>query len=306
MKCIQNLIAATLIKNGFAQCSSISIKQDLFKANQFVVDVDVPVSHLRSFLAKYLAAHCPDYSGGVDDHPLGMYCREAHLLSAGPITLSSLRFSVPLSLTHLRLLGHPPELLHSGPNRERLEYVYYRASNAGKDLILGLVENGSGFLSYIFDRLQACLMAVMPLARSLLTKVVENSETRELCKFFSERSAVTARIMVVKVGADMVDDILCKGWIVDTLSEADKYLIHLKRYISGRVMKRHIYAELLRPDVGRHTDSSLSGQFSAPVIATEYLLTGVKRDSIFQKAVNNSVKSVERLQKSREEDALYM
>ncbi len=306
MKSINNLIAATLIKNGFEQYSSISISQDLLQAKQFIVDVDVPVSALRPFLGKYLTERCPDYSGNVDDHPLGIYCRNAHLLSAGPITLSSFRFTVPLSLSHLRLLGHQPDLLHAGPNRERLEYVYYRASNDGKDLILGLVENGSGFLSYIFDRLQTCLMAVMPLARSVLDKTMENSVTRELCEFFSERSAVTARIMVEKVAPELIDEILCNGWVVETTSDADKYIVHLNRYISGRVMKRHIYAELLQPENGVYIGSTLAGKYSSPVIVTEYRLTDIKCDSIYQKAINHSVKTLQNVRKSRVEDVLYM
>jgi len=306
MKCIQNLIAATLIKNGFAQCSGIRITQDILQAKRFVVDVDIPVSSLLPFLGKYLASNCQGYSGIADDHPLEMYCRSAHLLSAGPVNLSSLRFSVPLTLTHLRLLSGQPELLHSGPNRDRLEYVFYRTSTAGKDLILGLVEKGSDFLSFIFDRLQTCLMAVMPLARSLLEKVLENSVTRPLCEFISERSGVAARIVVEKVVPGMVDEILCNGWTVETLSEADKYLIHLQRYLSGRVMKRHIYAEIHQPESGVSTVSTLAGKYSAPVIVTEYRLTGIKCDVIFQKAINHAVKTLQDVKCSRDQDALYM
>jgi len=306
MKCIQNLIAATLIKNGFAQCSGIRITQELLQAKQFVVDVDIPVSSLLPFLGKYLASHCQEYSGSADDHPLGMYCRNAHLLSAGPVNLSSLRFSVPLTLTHLRLLSGQPELLHSGSNRDRLEYVFYRTSTYGKDLILGLVEKGSDFISFIFDRLQTCLMAVMPLARTLRDKVLENSVTRPLCEFISERSGLTARIVVEKVGPGMIDEILCTGWTVETLSEADKYLVHLQRYLSGRVMKRHIYAEILQPESEVLTVSTLAGKHSAPVIVTEYRLTGIKCDAIFQKAINHAVKTLQDVKCSRDHDALYM
>ncbi|MBL5885694.1 hypothetical protein I7V28_19525 [Lelliottia amnigena] len=306
MKCIQNLIAATLIKNGFAQCSGIHISQDILQAKQFVVDVDIPVSSLLPFLGKYLASHCHEYSGSADDHPLAMFCRNAHLLSAGPVNLSSLRFSVPLTLTHLRLLIGNPELLHSGPNRDRLEYVFYRTSTTGKDLILALVEKGSDFINFILDRLQTCLMAVMPLARSLLDKVLENSVTRPLCEFMSERSGVTAKIVVEKVVPGIVDEILCTGWTVETLSQADKYLIHLKRYLSGRVMKRHIYAEIFQPECEVSTESTLVGKYSAPVIVTEYRLTSIKCDAIFQKAINHAVKTLQDVKCSRDLDALYM
>ncbi|MDD8137603.1 hypothetical protein LAW13_21155 [Escherichia coli] len=135
MKAIYKIIEAMLVKMGFEGAVIQSVNLETGVIQSLVVKADIPVRTLMPHLRRYLRDCEPLWGHDVDYHPIAQYCSGAALLKAGPVTLETFRFEVSVSTAHLRLVDVEPDCLNEGVNREKLEYVYYRSSNADKDWI---------------------------------------------------------------------------------------------------------------------------------------------------------------------------
>ena len=306
MKAIDKLVEASLVKLGFFGVEVLEIACGDKPQQQLVVDVDIPVRALMPFLTKFLRECEPKFTGRTEDHPIGKYCLGGAMLKAGPVNLGSFRFSVRVSASHLRLLTSPPEMLHEGFNREKLEYVYYRSGIIGKDLILGLVEQGGPFITYLHDLIQTGLMEKMPLINAVLEKVLESSCSQILKTFYSEQHQLDTQIVAEAVPVSVADTIIASDWLVNTVSGADKYFNHLQRYLSGRVMRRRIFAVLDCQGEQPFAAKANLGSFTSPLLVTEYLMTGHKSASLYRKAINNSLKQLPSCFIKHDSEALYM
>lgn len=306
MKAIYKLIEAMLVKMGFDGAVVQSVNLETRPIQNLVVKADIPVRTLIPYLARYLRDWELLSTHDVDAHPVARYCSGAALLKAGPVTLETLQFEVSVSASHLRLVAVEPHWLNEGVNRDKLEYVYYRSCNTGKDLILGLVEHGQNFISHLHDLLYTSLSTALPQICSVSEKVAESSVPKVVTTFFSVEHQINAQIVVEPIPVSVADQIITSDWNVSTVSGADKYLNHVNRYLSGRVMKRRIYAVLESSDAGPLTLDTNLGCFTSPLLVTEYKMVQSHSSSLYRKAINNSLKQVYSYVPEHPDELLYM
>ncbi|EOZ4936734.1 TPA: hypothetical protein I8509_004106 [Citrobacter freundii] len=306
MKAIYKLIEAMLVKMGFEGAAIQSVNLETGVIQSLVVKVDIPVRTLKPHLMRYLRDWEPLWGPDVDNHPVAQYCSGAVLLKAGPVTLETLQFEVSVSAAHLRLVDVEPDWLNEGVNREKLDYVYYRSSNADKDLILGMVENGHNFISHLHGQLRSRLSQVLPLIFAVTEKVAESSVPQVLTRFFSVDHQINTQIVVEPVPVSVADQIISANWDVSSISGADKFLNHVNRYLSGRVMKRRIYAVIESCNDGPLTLDANLGCFTSPLLVTEYKMVQSHSSSLYRKAINNSLKQINSYAPEHSDDLLYM
>lgn len=306
MKAIYKLFEAMLVKMGFDGAAIQSVNLDTGIIQNLVVKADIPVRALIPHLTRYLRDWEHLSGPDVENHPVAKFCSGAALLKAGPVTLETFRFEVSLSAAHLRLVDVEPDWLNEGVNREKLEYVYYRSSNSDKDLILGMVEHGHNFISYLHDFLRSRLSSDLPLIFAVTEKVAKSSVPQVVTTFFSVDHQINAQIVVEPVPASVADQIISGDWDVSSVSGADKFLNHVNRYLSGRVMKRRIYAVIEACGGGHLTLDANLGCFTSPLLITEYKMVHPRSSSLYRKAVNNSLKQVNSYASEHTDDLLYM
>ena len=224
MKAIYKIIEAMLVKMGFegAVIQSVNLETGVIQSR--VVKADIPVRTLMPHLRRYLRDCEPLWGHDVDYHPIAQYCSGAALLKAGPVTLETFRFEVSVSTAHLRLVDIEPDCLNEGVNREKLEYVYYRSSNADKDLILGMVEKGHNFINHLHELLRSRLSTALPLIFAVTEKIAESSVPQVVTSFFSVDHQINAQIVVEPVPVSVADQIISADWNVCSVSGADKFL----------------------------------------------------------------------------------
>ncbi|EJT6451631.1 hypothetical protein N2U44_004954, partial [Salmonella enterica subsp. enterica serovar Kentucky] len=169
-------------------------------------------------------------------------------------------------------------------------YVYYRSDLASKDLILGLVEHGSPFIKHLHGLIQKRILNEFSLIFSVLEKILESAKPQILACFHSVDYEMNVKIIAEAIPETVSNQIVTSDYIVNSISDADKFINHVRRYLAGRVMKRRIYAEL---DVCEET-SSISlvnlGCFTSPLLVTEYQMFKPHSSGLYRKAINNSLK----------------
>lgn len=306
MKAIYKIIEAMLVKMGFEGAVIQSVNLETGVIQSLVVKADIPVRTLMPHLRRYLRDCEPLWGHDVDYHPIAQYCSGAALLKAGPVTLETFRFEVSVSTAHLRLVDVEPDCLNEGVNREKLEYVYYRSSNADKDLILGMVEKGHNFINHLHELLRSRLSTALPLIFAVTEKIAESSVPQVVTSFFSVDHQINAQIVVVPVPVSVADQIISADWNVCSVSGADKFLNHVNRYLSGRVMKRRIYAVIEACDGGSLSLNANLGCFTSPLLVTEYKMVQSHSSSLYRKAINNSLKQVNSYAPEHSDDLLSM
>ncbi|ECO1401851.1 hypothetical protein AC866_21095 [Salmonella enterica subsp. enterica serovar Kentucky] len=290
MNAIQKLVESILVKMGFvgAVVENIYLDSKPFRHIRFVADI--PVISFLPHLVKYLKGADHLYCGNDDLHPLFIYFSEAATLKAGPVNLANFRFEVSIASTHLRLVSEQPDLLIKGFNRDNLEYVYYRSDLAYKDLILGLVEHGSPFIKHLHGLIQKRILNEFSLIFFVLEKILESAKPQILACFHSVDYEMNVKIIAEAIPETVSNQIVTSDYIVNSISDADKFINHVRRYLAGRVMKRRIYAEL---DVCEET-SNISlvnlGCFTSPLLVTEYQMFKPHSSGLYRKAINNSLK----------------
>lgn len=289
MKAIVKFVEALLLKMGLANVQVDINNQDLASHNRFAIEMEIPVISLIPFFKRYMDETDPSFNEDVLNHPVGKYLLAANSLKAGPVSLSNFHFTVVVPASHVRLLMRQPELLHEGVNREKLEYVYYRSDLVRKDIVLGMVERGSPFIRYMHDLIQSKLLAQSATMNAVLDKVECNALPQLVTEFFSEEHQINTIIYSEAVPVTVADLIISADWKITSVSMADKYLNHVQRYLSGRVMKRRIYVTF---DAQSFIMSDMNGKHElkmSPLLVTEYQLTGAKSAALYRKLVNKSL-----------------
>ncbi|EDL1270646.1 hypothetical protein CPW34_26395, partial [Salmonella enterica subsp. enterica serovar Typhimurium] len=104
----------------------------------------------------------------------------------------------------------------------------------------------------------------------------------------------------------VADQIISADWNVCSVSGADKFLNHVNRYLSGRVMKRRIYAVIEACDGGSLSLNANLGCFTSPLLVTEYKMVQSHSSSLYRKAINNSLKQVNSYAPEHSDDLLSM
>lgn len=290
MNAIQKIVESILVKMGFYGAVVENLHMDLkpFRNIRFVVDI--PVMSFLPFLVKYLKRNDHLYSGNENLHPLFKYFSEAATLKAGPVNLANFRFEVSITSAHLRLVSQQPDLLNKGFNRDNLEYVYYRSDLASKELILGLVEHGSPFIKHLHDLIQKRILKEFSLIYSVFEKFIESAKPQILACFYSVDHELNVKILAEAIPEPVSNQIVTSDYIINSLSSADKFINHVRRYLAGRVMKRRIYAELEFCEETSNISLVNLGSFTSPLLVTEYQMFKSHSSALYRKAINNSLK----------------
>ncbi|MGE4843497.1 hypothetical protein [Yersinia enterocolitica] len=286
MQHLNNLVKAVLYKMGLSDIKVLEASISTQTLNRFHIIIDVPVSQLIPFYKRYIERHSISDHAGMEKSPLGRYLLNADSLHAGPVSLRSFRFAVSVNPGNVRIVHPRPELLHAGYNREILEYVFYRSSNVHQDIILGLVEHGSEFISFIHDQIQSKLASYYPLVVSLVNKSEASSKPEMIHSIRDENYGFDVSIMADAIPLAVAEKLLCDEWCIESVSCADQYLNYLHRYLSGRVMKRCLYAVYKSNSGGSTSFRSMLGRLStSPLVMTEYKINHEKSIARYEKTV---------------------
>ncbi|HHL0036257.1 TPA: hypothetical protein ACQZK0_004520 [Enterobacter mori] len=289
MNVITKIAEAALIKRGFSGVS-VNVKSDLCKypLTQLEIDVVIPTRCLLPAFERFLRTHsCSSIIAA--QHPVGKYLLAAKDIKAGPVNLGSLSFPIRIAAGNIRVVHPRPDVLHSAPNREKIEYVFYRSGNEVKDLILGMTEHGISFIDELYEQLQKALACQLELINAVIDKMHRSSQPEKIFEFGYEGRMLEIHIMATEVSLTIADEILSSEWSLESVSSADKYLNYLNRYLSGRIMKRHIYALCKSRVEAEQVSFADLPRFTSTLVMTEYKMKDARAPGIYRKAVNHAL-----------------
>ncbi|MDU1983729.1 MAG: hypothetical protein E6733_01255 [Streptococcus parasanguinis] len=289
MNVITKIAEAALIKRGFSGVS-VNVKSDLCKhpLTQLDIDVVIPTRCLLPAFERFLRTHsCSSVTAA--QHPVGKYLLAAKDIKAGPVNLGFLCFPIRIAAGNIRVVHPRPDVLHFGRNREKIEYVYYRSGNEVKDLILGMTEHGNSFIDELYEQLQKALACQLALINAVIDKMHRSSKPEKIYEFGCEGRMLDIHIMATEVSFSIADEILSSEWAIDSVSSADKYLNYLNRYLSGRILKRHIYAVCKSRVEAEQVPFAGLPRFTSTLVMTEYKMKDARAPGIYRKAVNHAL-----------------
>lgn len=306
MNVITKIAEAALIKQGFNGVS-VHVKSDLCKhpLTQLEIDVVIPTRCLLPAFERFLRTQsCSSIIAA--QHPVGKYLLVAEDIKAGPVNLGSLSFPVRIAAGNIRVIHPRPDILHSAQNREKIEYVYHRSGNEVKDLILGMSEHGTTFIAHVYEHLQQALASQLPLINAVVDKMYRNSQPEKLYVFGCDKLMLDINIIASEISLTLADEILSVNWSLESLSSADKYFNYLNRYLSGRILKRHLYAVFKSHIGGEPLQGAGLSRYKSTMVITEYKMMDVRAPGIYRKAVKHAMNYLTSISQTHADEQLVM